>query len=77
MLEGGWMGQKHKVNLKFCIITWVWKAPLTGYCSEKEKSHKWRGNPRLVCFLFNCDLQWKDDNAQSFSALEYEGFYNY
>ena len=25
---GGWVVQKHNVNLTFCVVTWVWMAPL-------------------------------------------------
>ena len=28
IIIGGWVGQKNNVNLTFCVVTWVWTAPL-------------------------------------------------
>ena len=30
-LSRGLVSQKHNVNLTFCVVTWVWTAPLTWY----------------------------------------------
>ena len=27
---GGWLDQNHNVNWTFCVVTWVWAAPLNG-----------------------------------------------